>query len=123
MVPSMLKWVADGLSDIDSYFFEPLNYLGHDVIEFDVVLDQQTAACGKVGLALQQFLYRLHPLLDFPNKPKLAAFINGSQNSRGLLKCNVSCMPVGILPAGPNRPTGRSERLRCSKDFVRSLFL
>jgi hypothetical protein len=125
MVPSMLKWIADGLSDIDSHCFKPLNDLGDDVIEFDIVLDQQTAACGKIGLTREQILSSLAPPPHIlANKPRFAAFSNGSQNSRGLLKCNgFPRMPVHILPAGSNRPIGRSERLHCSKDFVRLLVL
>jgi hypothetical protein len=90
MVPSMLKWVADGLSDIDSHCFKPLNDLGDDVIEFDVVPDQHAAACGKIGFTRLAVLSGLHPLLISPRSPRFAAFINGSQNSRGLLKCSVS---------------------------------
>jgi hypothetical protein len=55
-----------------------------DVIEFDIVLDQHATTLGKVGFAFEQSLPACTPSSVLPNKPKLAAFINGSQKSIGL---------------------------------------
>jgi hypothetical protein len=48
------------------------------------VLDQHAARSWKVGLAFEQIFTACTPSSVFPNKPKLAAFINGSQKSMGL---------------------------------------
>ena len=69
---------------------QPVDGTFHNVFEFYVVADQHAATGLKIGLEFEKIFNGSLSLSYLPNRPKVAAFISGSQKSRGVLKFIVS---------------------------------